>query len=132
MVKPIKTFSEIVGENEETIIKVLRGWQKLKERLSWSDYASGNGTKSNPGIGLDVRDMLETVFREMRQNGYFNPRVTGDGKLIHDVLVFKRGREKDEQLDACDLCVEECSIKDRRGVFKVDERNRTVGRCWQK
>lgn len=122
VIKAEKTPSEIIGHEASTIKPILIGWGKARERTSWEEYAAK--------ISRATRDMMATVFAELRRNGYLNPRVNGDD-IVVDFVCYNQGNHKDKALDICTLCERECSRKDYRGVFKKAQSGNEVKRCWE-
>ena len=73
--------------------------------------------------------MMDRVFRELRRQGYFNPRVYDD-KIFLDRLVF-RNKDKRPTIELCGLCERECQRKDPHGVFRKDREGDEVRKCWE-
>lgn len=117
-----KTPAEIIGSNDEVIKKLLVGWAKVRERLSWNEYVE----KINP----ETRDMVAEVFAELRRNGFYNCRVRED-KIIVDYVCYGKDEKHQETLNLCTLCERECSRKNWKGVFNVDHQGNEVTKCWE-
>ena len=121
MVRSNELPEDIIGTNHAEIVRVLAGYQRVKERIGWDQYAEK--------INQPIRDMMDRVFRELRRHGYFNPRVYDD-KILLDRLVF-RNKDKRPTIELCGLCERECQRKDPHGVFRKDREGDEVRKCWE-
>lgn len=116
------TPEQILTDIAETIKPILRGWGFVREKMGWSEYAQ----KLRP----DTREIMVNAFRELRRNGYCNPRVRDD-KLIVDYICFHSDDQTSKTMDICTLCERPCYRKDWRGVFRTDKDNDEVMKCWE-
>lgn len=116
-----ETPEDIIAGKKDEIIRVLAGYQRVKERIGWDQYAEK--------IGQPIRDMMDRVFRELRRQGYFNPRVYDD-KILLDRLVHRSGSKR-PMMELCGLCERECQRKDPHGVFRKDLEGDEVRKCWE-
>lgn len=112
---------EIIGDLYEPLKIILIGWGKARERTSWEEYASK--------IAPDIRDKMAQVFKELRRNGYYNPRVRED-RIVVDFCFIRETDQRQDSRDLCTVCERECSRKDVRGVFKTLNGS-VIKKCWE-
>ena len=116
-----ETVASILGRDEVTVAAVLAGYQKVKGRMGWDEYAA----KLNDA----TRDMVADRFKELRRHGFVGPRAH-DGKVSCWTVVHPAGKKVKTSLDLCSLCERVCDRQDWRGVFRI-RNGREVAKCWE-
>ena len=116
-----ETVQSILGRDEQVIASVLSGYQKVRGRMGWDEYAAK----------LDdvTRDMIADKFKELRRHGFIGA-WSHDGKVKCRVVVHPKDKKAKKPLDLCSLCERDCDRKDWRGVFQI-RNGREVGKCWE-
>jgi len=122
MIPTSETVESILGNDYDQIAVILGGWQKVKARMGWDEYAGK--------IDDRARDMLRDKFRELRRHGYLNP-VVHDGVITCSRIVHKVDEKiPTKNLDLCAMCARECDRRDWRGVF-LRVNGAEVQPCWR-
>ena len=116
-----ETVASILGRDEATCAAVLAGYQKVKGRMGWDEYAAK--------LDDTTRDMIADRFKELRRHGFVGPRAH-DGKVSCWTVVHPAVKKVKKSLDLCSLCERDCDRKDWRGVFQI-RNGREVGKCWE-
>ena len=115
------TVTSILGRDEVTVAAVLAGYQKVKGRMGWDEYAAK--------LDDATRDMVADRFKELRRHGFVGPRAH-DGKVSCWTVVHPAGKKVKTSLDLCSLCERVCDRQDWRGVFRI-RNGREVAKCWE-
>lgn len=100
---------------------ILAGYQKVKYRIGWEDYASK--------IDQSTRDTIAYLLGECRRNGFFNPVIVGDKIVFHQLVEGEYPIR--EQMTLCSLCERKCPKKNFKGMFEQGADGNEVKKCWE-
>jgi hypothetical protein len=118
LIQARRSWREIVGDDYEIIKTAIRGYQAVKDKAGWGEYAAK--------LGYETRGMLSSVMRELNRNGFVNIRVRED-ELICDYIAISES-SKAPMPDRCCCCPESGENCNGRTDY-TDDRNKFVP-CW--
>jgi uncharacterized Fe-S radical SAM superfamily protein PflX len=116
-----ETVASILGRDEATCAAVLAGYQKVKGRMGWDEYAGK--------LDDTTRDMVADKFKELRRHGFIGAWAH-DGRVRCWMVVHPKDKKVKKSLDLCSLCERACDRQDWRGVFQI-RNGREVAKCWE-